>query len=321
MKENEIVTKNSEKSSNKSVMRLVIPLAMIVLLIISGLIILKNKNGRIHELLAERQSLHSLIETRDSVINDLDGTISEIEQNLTFIKNKRGQLELEQMEGSPAKKDRIIEDIALMNTMLEESEKKLEELNNKLVSSDVEVKSFRDRIARLTKELNEQNNVIAVLKREIKERDVQLAFMDEKVNKLETEMMDINDSLYLMNEIVQQSSEKIQEMDHELHKAYWTFGTFKELKEHGVVSRDGGILGVLGTGKSISNDLNEEYFTELDIRKIKTIPLRAKKADVISEHSDSSYQFIYEDDLISYLEIKDPAEFWKLTKYAVIEVR
>jgi hypothetical protein len=110
-------------------------------------------------------------------------------------------------------------------------------------------------------------------------------------------------------------------MDEQLHKAYWTFGTFKELKENGVVAREGGILGILGTNKTLNKELNHNYFTELDIRSTQTIPLYAKKAEVISEHSDSSYRFVYQDDLIAYLEIEDPNEFWKLTKYAVIEVK
>ena len=321
MKDIEIKKKNSGKSENRSILNSIVPGAIIVLLIMAGLFILINRNARINRLTAEKDQLSYLIETRDSVISDLDGTISEIEQNLTFIKNKRGQLELEQQEGGPSKKEQIIEDIALMNTMLEESEKKIEDLNNKLASSDVDLKSFRNRIARLTKELDEQNRVIAALKGEIEERDIQIAAMNEKVNVLETEMIAMNDSLNIMNDVITKSSQTIEELDSELNKAYWAFGTFKELKEHGIVSRDGGILGILGTSKSIKEDLNEDYFTELDIRNSQIIPLYTKKADVISEHSDSSYQFVYENDMVAYLEIKDPKEFWKLTKYAVIEVR
>lgn len=167
----------------------------------------------------QKNNLNSLIQTRDSVINDLDGTISEIEQNITFIKNKRGQLEMQQ-EGAPDQKEGIIEDIALMNTMLEESEKKIE-----------------------------------------------------------------------------------------------------ELKENGVVTREGGILGILGKTKALNKNLNDNYFTKLNIRSTQTIPLYTKKAEIITEHSDSSYRFVYQDDLIAYLEIEDPNEFWKLTKYAVIDVK
>lgn len=312
---------NKSKKWEKSLLRNIVTGAIVLLIAITGFIIVLNKDAKISELYVEKNNLNSLIETRDSVINELDGTISEIEENITFIKNKRGQLQLEQAEGGPDQKQRIIEDIALMNTMLEESEKKIEELNEKLASSNVELSSFRNRIQKLTSDLKEQNEVIVQLQRELEEKDYQIAEMDMKVNEMTQEIMIMYDSISVMNDSIADKTEKLQKMDEQLHKAYWTFGTFKELKEHGVVTREGGILGILGKSKTLNNNLNQNYFTELDIRSTQTIPLYAKKAEVISEHSDSSYRFVYQDDLIAYLEIEDPDEFWKLTKYAVIEVK
>lgn len=312
---------NKSKKWEKSLLRNIVTGAIVLLIAITGFIIILNKDAKISELYVEKNNLSSIIETRDSVINELDGTISEIEENITFIKNKRGQLELEQQEGSPDQKKRIIEDIALMNTMLEESEKKIDELNKKLASSNVELSSFRNRIAKLTNDLREQNEVVVQLQRELEQKDFLLAEMDTKVNEMTQEILVIYDSINVMNDSIVEKTEKLQQMDEELHKAYWTFGTFKELKENGVVTREGGILGILGKTKALNKNLNESYFTELDIRSTQTIPLYAKKAEVISEHSDSSYHFVYQDDLIAYLEIEDPNEFWKLTKYAVIEVK
>lgn len=314
---------NEEKSKKweKSLLRNIVTGAIVLLVAITGFIIVLNKDAKISELYVEKNKLDAIIETRDSVINELDGTISEIEENITFIKNKRGQLELEQQEASPDQKERIIEDIALMNTMLEESEKKIEELNEKLASSNVELSSFRNRIAKLTADLKEQNEVVVQLQRELEEKDFQLAEMDMKVNEMTEEILVMHDSISVMNDSIVEKTEKLQQMDEQLHKAYWTFGTFKELKENGVITREGGILGILGKNKTLNKNLNENYFTELDIRSTQTIPLYTKKAEVISEHSDSSYRLVYQDDLIAYLEIEDPEEFWKLTKYAVIEVK
>jgi hypothetical protein len=311
----------NSKKWEKSLLRNIVTGAIVLLVAITGFIIVLNKDAKISELYVEKNKLDAIIETRDSVINELDGTISEIEENITFIKNKRGQLELEQQEGGPDQKERIIEDIALMNTMLEESEKKIEELNEKLASSNVELSSFRNRIAKLTADLKEQNEVVVQLQRELEEKDFQLAEMDMKVNEMTQEILVMHDSISVMNDSIVEKTEKLQQMDEQLHKAYWTFGTFKELKENGVITREGGILGILGKNKTLNKDLNENYFTELDIRSTQTIPLYAKKAEVISEHSDSSYRLVYQDDLIAYLEIEDPEEFWKLTKYAVIEVK
>ncbi len=309
------------KKREKSLLRNIVTGAIVMIIAITGFIIILNKDAKISELYVEKNNLNSLIETRDSVINELDGTISEIEQNITFIKNKRGQLELEQQEGSPAQKERIIEDIALMNTMLEESEKKIEELNEKLASSNVDFSSFRNRIAKLTSELKEQNEVVVQLQRELEQKDYQLAELDMKVNEMSQEILVMFDSINVMNDSIVEKTEKLQQMDEQLHKAYWAFGTFKELKENGVVTREGGILGILGKNKTLNKNLNDNYFTELDIRSTQTIPLYAKKAEVISEHSENSYRLVYENDLVAYLEIENPDEFWKLTKYAVIQVK
>jgi DNA repair exonuclease SbcCD ATPase subunit len=318
--ENEL---NEEKKSGKlgkSALRGIIAGAIVLIIIVTGFIILLNKDSQISELQVETQKLDSVIEKRDSVINELDGAISEIEQNITFIKNKREQLEFEYRESSQNQKERIIEDIALMNTMLEESEKKMEELTSKLEASEVEIKSFRNRLTKITSELKNQTQVVSTLKQEVEKRDVQLADIGKKVNNLENVVAVQTDSLTFLTDSVGRSSERINQMDTELHKAYWIQGTFKELKENNILEREGGFLGI-GKNKTLKTDFNEEYFTELDIRKTDLIPLNAKKAEVISDHSDESYRFVYQDDLISHLKIERPEEFWKLTKYAVIEIK
>lgn len=318
--ENEV---NEEKKSGKlgkSALRSIIAGAIVLIIIITGFIILLNKDSQINELQVETQNLDSVIQKRDSVINELDGAISEIEDNITFIKNKREQLEFEYKEGNQNRKEQIIEDIALMNTMLEESEKKMEELTSKLQSSEVEIQSFRKRMNILSSELKNQTQIVSNLKQELEKRDAQIADMGEKVTQLETVLVVQTDSLTTLADSVGKSSEMIKQLDQKLNKAYWALGTFKELKENNVLEREGGFLGI-GKNKTLKQNFNEDYFTELDIRETEIIPLNVKKAEVISDHVSESYRFVYQDDLISYLKIENPEEFWKLTKYAVIEVK
>jgi chromosome segregation ATPase len=315
---------NKEKKAGqpeKTIIRNLVTGAVILLIIITGSVILLNKDSQINELHIESQKLDSVISKRDSVINELDGAIYEIEQNITFVKSKRNQLEFEYRESNLTQKQRILEDIKLLDSMLEDSEQKLEELNQKLASSEVELRSFRERMNRLTGELKDQNIVVEKLKTEVERRDYQLAQMDEKVNQLETVIMVHTDSITFLTDSIYRSHERISHMDRELHKAYWVQGTFRELKENDILEKEGGFLGFLGKTKTLKKDLNLEYFTELDIRDAEVIPLNAKKVQIISEHSTNSYRFIYQDDLISYLKIENPGEFWKLTKYAVIEVK
>jgi DNA repair exonuclease SbcCD ATPase subunit len=319
--EKELNEERENGKSEKSIIRTLVTGAVVLIIIITGFIILLNKDSQITELHVETQKLDSVILKRDSVINELDGTIFEIEQNIGFVKDKREQLEFEYRESNLTQKARILEDIKLLDSMLEENEKKMEELNQKLASSQIELTSFRDRVNRLTTELKNQNVVVDNLKKEIERRDYQLTQMDEKVNQLETFLLVQNDSLTALSDSINRSSERISYMDRELNKAYWVQGTFKELKENEVLEKEGGFLGFLGKNKAIKKDLNIGSFTELDIRKTGVIPLNARKVKMISEHSANSYRFIYHDDLVSYLKIENPEEFWKLTRFAVIEVK
>jgi hypothetical protein len=54
---------------------------------------------------------------------------------------------------------------------------------------------------------------------------------------------------------------------------------------------------------------------------MKTIPVNCKNAKLITEHPSGSYEMIRENEKqIAYIAIKDPEEFWKISKYAVVEL-
>ncbi len=301
------------KTEKKRLLERIILAVVILAIVIAGGVILNNKTQTIQNLNVQKESLNSTIETRDSLVNELAGAFNEIEDNLTFINKKRGQLKLESREGNPNQKEAIIADIKLMNEMLEASSEKIDELNKKLNASGIDIRSFKDRIAKLTKNIDEQNDNILALQTEIEKRDTQIAEMGEQMTQLETNISLKSDSLV-------QKTQVIAKQDTELNKVFFASGTVRELEDNGVLTREGGFLGI-GKHAALKNDLNNNYFTELDQRNTLSFPIFSKKAKVITEHPDSSYRFVYQDDQIAYLEIENPNEFWKVSKYAVVEVK
>ncbi|PKP30132.1 MAG: hypothetical protein CVU00_13930 [Bacteroidetes bacterium HGW-Bacteroidetes-17] len=300
------------KTENKSVMIGISIVLLMAVVILSGIII-SNKTDEIQQLNMQNIGLNMTIEERDSLVNEIARTFDEIEQNLTFVRDKRGQLVLSQGEGIKNQKEMLVSDIKLMNEMLKESSKKIEDLDKKLKSSGVEIKSFRNKIAQLNKSIEEQNSGINSLQAQLVERDFKIAEMDMQMMQLQSDIASKADA-------IDEKSQIIVAKDDELNKAFFASGTLKELKEHGVVIREGGFLG-LGKSNSVPNNLNDSYFTELDQRSTRTVPIFTKKAKFISEHPDSSYSFIFEDDMIAYLQIEDPEEFWKISKYAILAVK
>ena len=302
-----------EKVKRNQLTTIIIAALILVVGVISSVYIYNQKENEISMLMTEKANLNQAINQKDSVLNDVEGTFAQIEDNLKFIREKRHEISLEQKEGGKDRKLAVIEDIKLMNTMIESSNKKIEELQAKLRKSGINSKAMEQRIAALTESIESQNVEIAELKKVIGEKDMNLAELNSKVE-------DINKVVALKSDTINYKEKQIVDRVNELNTAHLAMGTFKELKEEGVLTKEGGVLG-LGASKSIQENFDNKNFTTLDIRTTKTIPLHAKKAKVISEHPVSSYSLVEENGQIAYLQIDNPEEFWKISKYAVIEVK
>lgn len=286
---------------------------LLVIGLITGAYIYDQKEKEINALITERENTYQMIQQKDSMVNDMETTFNEIETNLKFIKEKRNQISMIQSEGGKSRRQLMVEDVKLMDQMLEESEKKIAELEAKLKKSGLNLKSYEKRMETLTASIESQNIEIAELKKVVEDKNVRLAELNTKVQTMDVDIKNQADSITHKQQV-------IVERTNILNKAHVATGTFKQLKEEGILNREGGILGI-GSSKAIQENFDSQHFTELDIRQTKTIPINAKKAVVISEHPNHSYSLVEENGLIAYLEIKDPQEFWKISKYAVIQVK
>jgi len=286
---------------------------ILVVGIIGGAYVYNEKEAAIKTLMMEKSDLSQTIQQRDSVVNDMESTFAEIESNMTFIKEKRSQIATLQTEGGKNRKQLIAEDVKLMNTMLEESSKKIADLEAKLRKSGLNMKSYEKRLQALNATVETQNAEIAELKKDIEGKNASLAEFDTKVKTMDQDLKNKVDTINYKQQVIVDRTNK-------LNTAHVALGTFKQLKEEGILNREGAILGV-GGSKAIQENFDSKYFTELDIRTTKTIALNAKKAVVISEHPSSSYKLVEENGQIAYLQIENPEEFWRISKYAVIQVK
>jgi len=281
--------------------------------IIGSVYVVNQKEDQIKTLTMEKNDMNQMVQQKDSVMNDLENTFTEIEDNLNVIKEKRNLISMTRPEGGKNRKQAIIEDINLLNTMVEENNKKVAQLQQKLNKSGLNLKSYEKRLQNLTETIENQNAEIAELKKMIEDKNTNLADLNTKVQNMDLDMKNQADTIsYKQSQIIDKTDK--------LNTAHVALGTYKELKEEGILEREGGILGI-GSNKAIQGNFDSKYFTELDIRKTKTIALNAKKAVVISEHPSNSYKLVEENGQIAYLEIENPAEFWRISKYAVIELK
>jgi predicted nucleic acid-binding Zn-ribbon protein len=294
-------------------------LMLLLVVVIAGIVILKDK-AEIEQLSQQNSNLTNTIEVRDSLVNEMTSTFDEIEQNLTFVRNKRAEMVTIPQEGVKNQKETLVADVKLMNEMLEESSKKIDELDKKLKASGIEIKSFKNKIAQLNKSILEQDTNVQQMRVEIEQRDYKIAEMDVQIVELKSTIASKDDSIQTKSQIIAEKAQTIVERENAMNKAYFVSGTHDQLVAKGVLVKEGGFLGI-GKNTSIRDDVKEGNFTVLDMRNASQFPLNAKKVKLISEHPDNSYKLVEQNDKIAYLEIENPEEFWKLTKYVIVETR
>jgi hypothetical protein len=256
----------------------------------------------------QKTSLTQTITARDSVINEWMTTFDEIEKNLALIKEKEKIITINSsnVEFSKDRKEQILEDIKYINSLLDQNKKKIASLNAQLKKSGGTIKALQTKISELEFSMKLSENQISDLK-------TILANKNFEIGQLNAQMTDMQIN-------IEQKDEKIINQTAELNKAFFTTGTFKELKAKGVLTKEGGFIG-LGKKKSLIENFPDSAFTLINITETKNIPVNSKGAKLITEHPTGSYEYIRgSNNLIESIEITDPVKFWKISKYAVVEL-
>lgn len=286
--------------------------ALALVLIIGTIVVTKNNKKRLLEAgLLENQKLEltSQLNQRDSIINEWVLAFNEIEGNIKKITERENMLNLQSMdpEISKDKKKEILSEIQLIREMIDQNRKKIASLNAQLRTSGINIASLQARIDTLDAHIAMRDQDMANLKTELINRNFEIVQLNEKVDTMKL--------------VITGKETMISQQTAEMNKAYVVSGTYKDLKEKGLLVKEGGVLG-LGKKESLQENFsNDNLFTKVDITKTATIPVNSKTAKLVTEHPADSYEMVKdESDKIAYIEIKDPATFWKISRYAVVEV-
>lgn len=289
----------------------------LVLFLVTGTMVAyyayQQKQYQISELTEKYGVLSNTLVHRDSVVNEFVIAFDEVERTLDSISMKRNKFSVIEYEGRQNQQQRIVNGITQLDAMIEHSTRQIAQLESKLKKSNLDLGAFQKRLTSLNSRLEAQNAEIAELRTEIEVRDDVIFAMKNRMYEMEDEITIANDSLQLQHKMILNREEQ-------MNTAYLAFGTYSELKEKGLVRREGGFLNI-GGSKTINTDFDPELFTPLNKRDFKEIPILSKKVIIISEHPENSYHFVEDSGLITALHIEDPEEFWKISNYALIEIK
>lgn len=312
--ENAVVTKkiNTARKDGTTKGALITGIISLVIVVSAALFVnshftrVRNNNMALME--QQRNAFTKQVTTRDSTINEWLLTFDQIEKDMNVIKQKENRITVQSSgaEVSSDKRGQVLEDIKYINSLLDNNKKKIASLNAQLKNSGGMISGLQARITTLETTMKQYEADVAGLKDTLSKKDFQITQLNTQMTALE-----LSDT---------QKAEQISNQTVKMNEAYYTSGTYKELKAKGIVSKEGGFLG-LGRQESMAGNVKENQFAKVDLRELKTIPVNSKHAKLITKHPADSYTMVHESkNLISYIEIKNPEEFWKVSKYAVVEI-
>lgn len=256
---------------------------------------------------AENERLKFELVGRDSLIGEMALSFDEIEKNIALM-DEREKVLGENAEGdlNMDKRQKMVRDLQLMNGLMQQSRDRIADLTKRLDRSKIDAGSLRKKLKDLDFQLASRDSAIGSMKEELLARDFKIEQVNQQLTAIELE--------------VAKREAFIEQQTNEMNTAWYVVGTSKELEERGVVTRTGGVIGI-GKSTALSPEVAAKEFKAVDVRETSRVALGVKKAHLVTEHPKNSYTIVEQGDELAYLEIKDPAAFWKLSKYMVVEVK
>ncbi len=285
----------------------------LLLLIIAPVLLSSCVGSGSSEMKKQVDSLYMVSIEKDRQMNDLIGTLVEIDDNLQQIKEKENVIALNVRSNdnvSPATmKETINNDIKAIYDLMLKNKEKIAELEKKLSLDDKNNASLKQLVVRLNKQLKDKTIEIVRLREDLKRKNIAIADLNFTVEGLEQALDSIHAEALA-------AERKLKETTEELSRGYYVFGTKKELKEQSIITSDG----LFSKKNVLEGDFDGDYFTRIDIREVDSIPLFRPKAKLLTSHPNGSYSLEKNAEGALILKIVDKDRFWSTSKYLVVQV-
>lgn len=254
-------------------------------------------------------SLRQALAQSQNESSDMIETLSQIQDGFDQINEAEGVVNVESRQGERGNKQRILDNMALIQNKLKLNRELIANLQQQLRTSnqsDARTKAkLEEMVSNFNKQLEEKSREIEDLRAQLAEKDIKIAEQGEQISSLNSSV----------NDLTQKNEEKartVAAQDKELNTAYYVFGTKRELKEQRILRRNDVLK---------SNDFNKDYFTSIDLRVTKTIKLYSKSAKLMTNHPAGSYSLDKDAQGQYTLRITNPQAFWSVSRYLVIVVK
>lgn len=257
---------------------------------------LKEENEMLEQ---KNNALIEESERKDSALYAFLYDLNKIEANLQNIREKEKSISIyrDDIEGSEKTAEKVITDIKAIEKLMEKNQLKIESLQRSLEAAEMDNSEMEKFIERLTGQIQEK---------------------DKQISELQQELFETNQKLKTLFSEYNERIEDLAEKEDELHTAYYAFGTYRKLREEGVLTKEGGFIGI-GRTEKLQNNFNRDYFTKIDTRELRSIPLAGKNPKLVTNHPEKSFHFEGESGNKKLI-IDDSEVFWSISSYLVLTI-
>jgi len=225
---------------------------------------------------------------------------NQIRTNLEAIELKQHEIRLRASdpEQSESDKEWILDQINFINFLRTENAKKVRQLLQKLNLKDQTISELEAMTQDLLKTLDAK---------------------EFQLSELTHELSTLNESYSKLFDAYQEKHELAEVLRDDLNRVYYSYGTLYELKKNHVIEQKQGFIGI-NRNIRVAGNLNQKYFSTLDMREDIEIFIEGSKPQFITDHPSDSYTLV-PIGKNTKIQIKNPHEFWKVSKYLVVLVK
>ena len=254
---------------------------------------------------ASRQELTEALAERDSLI----ALMSDISQGMNQIKQLENIMVISGVQNNenPAQRSQLKNDLAVLQSTLQQRREQLEKLEAKLRDSKLSNQKLEATIAELKEQIEAQASEIENLRSQLASANDKIGVLDQQVDSLNTTVRNVSSQ----RDSVQTVSTNLE---NELNTCFYVAATKSELKRHNIIES-----GFLRKTKLMKGDFDKGFFVISDKRTLSNISLQSKKAKILTTHPADSYEMIETEDGKT-LNIVNPGKFWDTGNYLVIQI-
>lgn len=256
---------------------------------------------------AKIDSLERVLRQSNAESEDLSKIITDIRDGFRQINEAEGRITKETPEGSD--EQAIVENMKFIQLTLKLNKNRIAELRQQLRNAHQDNTAAKEAYEMMVEEFNKQleskHQELEELRQQLADKNIVIEEQGEQINQLNNNVEDLT----AQNE---EKKRQVAEQDQMIHTAWYVFGTKRELREQKIL-QSGDVMR--------SSAANKDYFTKIDTRVTKKIPLYSKSAELLTSHPAGSYTLDKDAQNQYTLRITNPETFWSVSKYLVIVVK